>query len=570
MSSGGRLEASSRRADATRRPPAGFFATVLSVRLRLVAALIALFLAGPAGVLAATIRGTSRGDRLVGTQAADAIDGGAGNDTILGLGGNDLLIGGPGRDKIFGGPGNDSIAANGDGGRDTISCGAGADIVNADPGDSVARDCEVTSRQLSTDAIAGGGAQHATEVEPDSFAFGQTVVAVFQVGRIETGGATAIGVATSLDGGRHWRSGLLPGVTAFSPQPGPDPRASDPTVGFDAVHGVWLASSLGVGDNSFQILVSRSPDGIAWSQPVTAMQAGAGTLDKEWIACDNWPSSPNRGNCYLSYLDVASARIVTQTTTDGGLTWSAPTPTSIQPPQGIGVNGAQPLPRPDGSLVVVYEASGDQGPSFSDEVLAARSADGGASFEPSVQVSSLSWLPTAGLRAPPLPSADVASDGTLFVAWEDCRLDSSCGRDRILLSTSVDGQAWTAPAPVGPPTPNADQFVPGLAVDPATSGSGQRLAVAYYSLPAGCANSSGCAGVDVWLTTSGNAGASWSRPQRLDARSMRLDWLPKAGGRFLGDYISTSYVAGRAVPVYALAIAPSGGELRQTIMAVAP
>jgi hypothetical protein len=51
---------------------------------------------------------------------------------------------------------------------------------------------------------------------------------------------------------------------------------------------------------------------------------------------------------------------------------------------------------------------------------------------------------------------------------------------------------------------------------------------------------------------------------------MRLDWLPQAGGRFLGDYISTSFVAGRAVPVYSLAVAPFGGELRQAIMALAP
>ncbi len=540
------------------------------VRLRLLAVLTLLFLAGPAGVLAATIKGTSRGDRLVGTPKADTIDGAAGNDTILGLGGNDLLIGGLGRDTILGGPGNDSIAANGDGARDTVSCGPGNDIVNADAGDSVARDCEVTSRQLSTDTIAGGGGQHKTEVEPDSFAFGETVVAVFQVGRVENGGATGIGFSTSADGGRHWRSGLLPGVTSFSPQPGTDPRASDPTVGFDATHGVWLASSLGIASDSFQVLISRSPDGITWSRPVIARQAGSGTLDKEWVACDNWPSSPNRGHCYLSYLDLSSGIIVTQTSTDGGLTWGSPVPTSLQPPKGMEANGAQPLPRPDGSLVVVYATISDQGPAFSDEVLAARSTDGGASFEPSVPVSSLSWFPTSGVRAPPLPSADVASDGRLFVAWQDCRLDPSCQRNRILLSTSPDGQTWTAPAPVGPATPGADQVVPGLAVDPATSGPAQRLALAYYSLPAACADRPACPGVDAWLTTSADAGTTWSRPQRLDARSMRLDWLPVAEGRFLGDYISTSFVGGRAVPVYSLAVPPVGQEFRQAIMALSP
>ena len=49
---------------------------------------------------------------------------------------------------------------------------------------------------------------------------------------------------------------------------------------------------------------------------------------------------------------------------------------------------------------------------------------------------------------------------------------------------------------------------------------------------------------------------------------MRLDWLPRAGGRFFGDYISTSFVGGRAMPVYSLAVTPFGGKLRQAIMAL--
>ena len=538
------------------------------VRLRLAAALAVLLAAAPAGALAARLTGTNHADRLVGTPNADTIDGRGGNDTILGLGGNDLLIGGLGRDKLFGGLGNDFISANGDAAPDTISCGAGKDVANADPADSVARDCEVVSRQISTDMITGGGGQHATEVEPDSFSFGQTVVATFQVGRIANGGATAIGVAMSVDGGRQWRSGLLPGVTALSPQPGGDPRASDPSVGFDAAHGVWLVASLGIAPDHFELLVSRSTDGISWSTPVTARRGGSGALDKEWIACDNWPSSPNRGRCYLSYLDVGLGIIVTQTTTDGGLTWSTATPTSIQPASGLEANGAQPLPRPDGSLVVVYEIGGERGPTLSDEVLAATSTDGGASFATSVHVSNLATALVPDLRAPPLPSAGVAADGRIFVAWHDCRLDPSCTRDGIVVSTSPDGQTWTTPTPVAPTSAAVTQFVPGLAVDPSTSGPTQHLAIAYYSLPTNCPTGTECPRVDVWLVTSVDGGATWSAPQRLDAQPMRLDWLPLAGGRFLGDYISTSYVAGRPMPVYSLAVEPWGGKQREAIMAL--
>jgi hypothetical protein len=204
----------------------------------------------------------------------------------------------------------------------------------------------------------------------------------------------------------------------------------------------------------------------------------------------------------------------------------------------------------------------------SGDVLAAASVDGGASFGPSVEVSSLTASTTPGLRAPPLPSAVVGPDGRLYVTWEDCRLDPTCSRDRIVLSTSADGQAWTSPTPVGPGTSSSDQFVPGLAADPA-SGGGQRLAVAYYSMPQSCAARASCPGIDVWLTRSADGGNTWSRPQRLDAQPMRLDWLANtAGGRFFGDYVSTSYVGGRAMPVYSLAIVPFGGGLREAIMAL--
>ena len=61
-----------------------------------------------------------------------------------------------------------------------------------------------------TPATAPTG-QHATEVEPDTFAFGSTVVSAFQVGRVFNGGATDIGWATSRNGGASWTHGFLPG-----------------------------------------------------------------------------------------------------------------------------------------------------------------------------------------------------------------------------------------------------------------------------------------------------------------------------------------------------------------------
>jgi hypothetical protein len=535
------------------------------VRLRLAVALSALAAVAPTAALAAHLTGTPRADRLVGSAGADTIDGRAGNDVLDGLGGNDLLIGGLGRDRLSGGRGDDSLAANGDGARDTVACGPGQDIVDADLADSVAKDCEVLSRQLSTDTVDDGGGQHATEVEPDSFSAGSTLVAVFQVGRVSTGGATAIGFATTKNSGATWRSGLLPGVTSLSPQPGVDPRASDPTVGYDAVHNVWLASSLGIAGDHFELLVSRSVDGVVWQRPIVARRGPGGSLDKEWVACDNWSTSPNAGHCYLSYLDTGPGLIVTQTSTDGGLTWGVPVQTSIQPATGTEPNGAQPLPRADGGLVVVYALGGEQGPSLSDAVLATTSTDGGASFGPSVTISTETSAAVPGMRAPPLPSADIAADGRIYVVWHDCRFDPGCTRNRIVLSTSPDGQTWSAPAAIAATATGTTQFVPGIAVDP---GSKNLVGLAFYTLSTRCVVAASCPQIDVWSVRSSDAGRTWAKPKRLDTEPMQLSWLPQAEGRFLGDYMSVSFLGDRSVPVYALAVTPWGGKLREAIMAL--
>jgi len=71
--------------------------------------------------------------------------------------------------------------------------------------------------RVSTDPFANPTSQHATELEPDTFAHGATVVATFQVGRFFSGGATDIGVVRSGDGGLTWGlPAFLPGMTFSS------------------------------------------------------------------------------------------------------------------------------------------------------------------------------------------------------------------------------------------------------------------------------------------------------------------------------------------------------------------
>ena len=123
--------------------------------------------------------------------------------------------------------------------------------------------------QVSSDPFTNTTSQHHTEVEPDTFAFGNTIVRAFQVGRFFDGGASDIGFATSTNGGATWTSGFLPGITKFQAAARIE-RASDPAVAYDAKHNVWLISSLALsapgGVHGVVVVTSRSTNGgLTWS-----------------------------------------------------------------------------------------------------------------------------------------------------------------------------------------------------------------------------------------------------------------------------------------------------------------
>jgi hypothetical protein len=488
---------------------------------------------------------------LVITAALILSAGVAGAAVINGTKRNDFIRGGPRADRINGKGGNDRIKVDG-GRRDLVRCGPGrADLVNADLADRVAADCETVVRVIARDRYRSP-AQHASIAEPDTFAWGNTVVAAFQSGRFRDGGAVNTGWATSRDGGRTWRSGVLPSLTEASVPAGPWERASDPVVAYDAVHGTWLIASLALRPaNAAAVVVSRSPDGISWSAPITVIEAPWQPnllLDKEWIVCDNGAASPHRGSCYATYSDFRTLRLEFQASRDGGVTWSGQVGSPDNAGRGSIVGrwapAPQPVVQPDGDLIVPYYDE--------DRVAAIRSADGGRSFSASVTVAPTQFRPTPGLRAPPLPSAEVDGAGTIYVAWPDC--GRPCARNALVVASSADGITWSAPTRLGRAA--VDSVIPGLAADPARAG---RLALAYYE-------SRGGSSLDVAFVTSTDGGRRWTAPRRLNAQTMRYPWAAQAGGVMVGDYISTSFVGANAVPVFALAGQP-GNLLNQPLFA---
>jgi hypothetical protein len=329
--------------------------------------------------------------------------------------------------------------------------------------------------RVSNDPYTNTASQHRTEVEPDTFSFGSTaatstIVSAFQVGRVFGGGAANIGWATSTNGGQSWTNGFLPGTTGVATPTGPFSAISDPAVAFDARHGVWLISSLGIRSNGInQVVTSRSTNGgLSWSNPV--LTSTIGNPDKNWIVCDNTPSSPFYGNCYTEWDNTADGnRIKMQTSSNGGQTWG--------PARNTGDNatglGGQPLVRPNGTVLVPMNSANQS------QIRSFRSVDGGASWRATVLVSSISRHTVAGgLRTSPLPSAEMDAAGTAYVVWQDCRFRSGCTSNDIVMSKSTSETTWGAVTrvPIDATSSTVDHFIPGLGVDRSTSGASARSA----------------------------------------------------------------------------------------------
>src|SRR5205814_5079718 len=97
---------------------------------------------------------------------------------------------------------------------------------------------------ISSDPYTNSTSQHQTEVEPDSYSNGSTIVSATQVGRFNDGGASNIGWATSTDNGATWHGGFLPNITVHATPAGPFDRVSDPSVTYDASNKHWMISSI--------------------------------------------------------------------------------------------------------------------------------------------------------------------------------------------------------------------------------------------------------------------------------------------------------------------------------------
>ena len=407
---------------------------------------------------------------------------------------------------------------------------------------------QFTLVKISGDSFTNPESQHKTEVEPDTYSWGSTMMAAFQVARISGGGGADLGFAITKDAGKTWTQGLLPGLTVHYKH-GTNQAASDASVVYNAKFGVWLISSLPITNSGVNVATSISKDGIHWSDPV--MVDSSGGDDKNWITCDNNTKSPFYGNCYTEW---DSGTVFMSTSTDGGKTWG-PAKTSADSAGGI---GAEPLVQPNGRVVV---------PFFGNGIQVFSSTNGGVSWGTTTTIAPFNTFGgNSGLRSVglPIPSTGIDKSGKIYVVWSDCSFRSGCRTNDLVMSTSTNGTKWTAASriPIDPLSSKVDHFIPGLGVDRSTSGNTAHLtSTYYYFLDAGC-NGNACRPY-VGFTTSTNGGKTWTSGKQL-AGPMQLTWLPSTfSGQMVADYLSSSYVDGKPFGVFMVAKAPQNGVFNQ-------
>jgi hypothetical protein len=415
--------------------------------------------------------------------------------------------------------------------------------------------------RISADNLTNSDSVHETEVEPDSFAWGNTIVSAFHVARRPGSigwGSGDVGFSTSTNGGVSWTHGDLPGLTVNF-KGGTYGAAADPSVAYDAKHGEWLISTLplaGLSSSSGligDVAVSRSADGLKWGNPIIIDKTHLD--DKNWSVCDNTPASPFYGNCYTEWDQAfGSGDVLMSVSSDGGETWGPGRPSSDH----AGGLGGEPVVQPNGTVIVPFEGGG---------IDVFSSPNGGKSWGKSQAIASIdSHLVAGGLRNPNLPSVAVDGAGKVFVAWSDCRFRNSCASNDIVMSSSADGKTWSAVTriPIDAATSTVDHFLPGIGIDPATSGSSAHMTIVYYFYPTAKCGATTCA-LEVGFVSSSDGGATWTAGAKIGG-PMRLAWLPVSDdGPMVADYIGVSYVNGNAFGVFAVALAPSGKTLHESM-----
>ena len=436
------------------------------------------------------------------------------------------------------------------------------------------------------DALAKhkGPEQPGTTVEPSIAVNPQdsrNAVIGFQVGRVDAGGDATNGYAVTFDAGKHWRNGVVPGLTTG--HGGEFDRASDAVVAFGLGKLVYF-SSLVFDDTSNQglrsaIVNSTSHDGgRTWDAPTIVQDdLGGGLNDKNWVVVDNGREAGHHaGRVYVVWDRVAG--VIAKYSDDQGKTWVPASPVflpNVYVGQGI---GSFPVVKPNGDLAVAFMSEAappvlrpNPGDELAEAVaglskvavatfVGAGSVPTGAPLPPAVVTSVATYTGNAvrHQRAGTLLAADAdPRTGRLYVVWEDATYRKDAAND-ALISWSDDDVTWSRPVRVNPPgRADLDHYNPSVAVH--RDGTVD-VVWRQRQESAGADVDTYSLDITTWLSRSHDHGQHWSAPLKLDlAPSDTRFGAFSRDGLFQGDYDQVATVGDLTYVVRCESYAPRRG-----------
>ena len=339
-----------------------------------------------------------------------------------------------------------------------------------------------------------------------------------QVGRIYDGGACAIGFATSTNNGATWTSGLLPGITkwtaAAARTTAPPTRRWPTTPGTTSgsISSLTLLEAGGVHGNA--VVTSRSTDGgLTWGNPVTDGDRRRSRQELDRLR-------QHRDQPVLRQLLHAVGR-----------------PRQRQPaadehvhrrrPDLVGADDEQHRRdrRPAGRAAQRHRDRPDRQRQRDRDrrvqLHQRRRVAGARSRRSRRSATTRSPAACARVRCPPPRSTAPARSTSPGRTAASAR----CKTNDIVLSHSLNatGTSWSAVTrvPIDATSSSIDHFIPGLAVNKATSGSTRAARPDLLLLPARAARQ-----LSVGFISSTNGGSTWSAPQTADQRDDRRPGPP--------------------------------------------
>ena len=374
----------------------------------------------------------------------------------------------------------------------------------------------------------------------------------------EGGQRSVCSLALSSDGGASWHTQNLIGPQGRLPWDGTDTLCYESVAAFGPDGTLYYAvqATIAFRDPFSRVLVTSSPDGVAFNDPVDVDPDASRTPGA--IGGGDWyprlAVNPSTGELFVRWTRYASrnatAESVVAFSTNHGVSFSPPVIASPSPDAAHSTSLIDSL-----GTAVAVAADGTVYTSWLDltkrsagctfarvavtttcslpaplEVAASR--DGGRSFAPPIVVAGAVDIGCPGRNVPgttALASCDNlhfdrgpeafsllagSTPGMAALAWWGGDPESPA---RISVSiTHNHGGSWSSPKTVGTlhEAPNDEQQRPALAQAP-----DGRIDMAYYDTSNGGSQ-------DVYLVSSDNGGATFSRPQLVTTQSSNINVGP--------------------------------------------